>query len=232
MQKYWQENCDIFSMLNKQYTKKEKGIYFIFITLLSFLSCKTIEISPVENYRSQLGVNFNNHNTVYTFSSDSIFKTSATQQLDNFDYTFYENLRNNLNSRNYIVGNQGPLQTINLEQCIISIESLNALNKSNFNKETINYRAMIACKTLENKEQIFYAYSEIKTDSFKLNEIEMNKLAINLAYSASNKIDSLQKEMLVKKDPVKFGSNIEKREISILGQTILIVLAAFILIYL
>ncbi len=194
-------------------------IIAIAIIAFSAQSCTTTNVGALEYHRSQLGINYNNHNIIYTFSPDSLFKENASTQLDNFDQVYFDNLLHQLTARNYIVGSNGQLQTVNLEQCIVSIEQKNQI-----------VSALIACKAPYLKDSIFYAYSDIQIIGQNLDENTNKKLAAQLAIATAKNIDSIQIIELIKKDPIKYNSTFKKREINGLGQALIILLVSFILI--
>jgi hypothetical protein len=183
-------------------------------------SCKTTKVSALEYHRSQLGVNYNNHQTIYTFSPDTFFKEKASTQLDAFDLVFFDNLENQLTARNYVVGAKGQLQTVNLEQCILSIEHKNQLAT-----------AMFACKTTFIPDSIFYAYTNLFIGNNKLDEHSNKKLAAQLAGETAKSLDSLHIKRLIYKDPEKYTATYKKREASSLGSGLLLFLLAIVLLY-
>lgn len=199
------------------FSKQKKWLCSLSI-LTFFFSCKTVEVGVLEYYRPQLGVNFNNHNTVYTFSPDSLFKESAMKSLDTFDLLLFNNLRYQLSNKQYIVGNNGSLQTINLEDCIVSIELKNQYATS-----------LIACKTSHKSDSLFYAFAKTPHNKRNLDNHTNNILAGELGSAMANKIDSFQLKLLLKKDPITFSKPAKITEPSGFGIVILTVLLVIVL---
>ncbi len=218
IEKYFGRKIVIFRNMNEfSFSKQKKWLYFLSI-LTFFFSCKTVEVGVLQYYRPQLGVNFNNHNTVYTFDADSMFKESAMKSLDTFDLLLFNNLRHQLSNKQYIVGNNGSLQTINLEDCIVSIELKNQFATS-----------LIACKTTLKNDSLFYAFAKIPYNKSHLDNHTNNILAAELGSAMANKIDSLQLKLLLKKDPITYSKPVEITESSGFGIVILTVLLVIVL---
>lgn len=220
IQKYFGKKIVIFS--NMYDLNRLKLSFIPTLLILAFLlgSCKTTKVGALEYHRPSLGVNYNNHQTIYTFSPDTLFKDKATSQLDAFDLVFFDNLENQLTARSYVVGAKGQLQTVNLEQCILSIE----------HKEQMA-SAMFACKTTLIPDSIFYSYTSLFIGNNKLDEHTNKKLAAQLARETAKSIDSLHLKQLISKDPEKYTATYKKREASSFGNGLLLFLVVIVLLY-
>lgn len=197
---------------------KPQNILLIISSFLVLNACKTVEVGALEYHRPQLGVNYNNHNTIYTFYPDTIYKETAANALDTFDQLLFNNLFNQLVNKQYVVGHNGSLQTINLEQCIVSIELKNQYATS-----------LIACKTSDKEDSLFYAYAKTPYNKKHIDNQTNKILANELGSAMANKIDSLQLKLLLKKDPIKYSKPVEKTELGGFGIFILTLMLAIVL---
>ncbi len=189
----------------------------IIVCMISFSSCKTTQISSLEYFKPQLSTNYQNHQIVYTFSPDSLF--TSTQNLDNFDAVFFDNLQFWMTNKHYNQENSGKLQTLYLEKCIISIDD-----------KPQGTTAMLVCKSNLNKDSLFYA--QVKQTRLNLSDPKnIQKLASSLAEETAHKIDSAHIQSLRKVDPEKYNASYEKSEVNGFGRAVILLVITFVLLF-
>jgi hypothetical protein len=135
----------------------------LFCTLFCLNACVTTYKTGFNTDKKQMAIDVSDHNLQYQYTKENIFEGSIQEQIDGFDKSFLNNLKSNIQSSGYSYNMRGPIETIQLKDCLIDF-STSDYYPYIYNTDSIYTRDLIGtlvCTSTSDSTRLFYAVERI-----------------------------------------------------------------------